>query len=626
MTGSAQTPSSSTLSLLPEKPSRSVDFTLSATVLLIPFISWGEIPWLLGPFVLLLAGVFIMVILESSREGRLRVPDSSVWIPLAMALGLSLIHLFRSPVPYSSLLFLVHLSIAVVLYYLLWLRQSVAVPVTVILVWTGILVPWTTVQVLFMGVRPPGGPFLNPNYTATVLLVCIAVALGSLMASGKGKGEMFVLLAAAILASSGLMFIGSRSAGLGMILLWTVYLIFTKGRIRWVAIAVIAMILLLPNTIRYRVTEEYKVDAHAFSRLQIWEASLRMGIDHPLIGVGPGLFYEYGPVYAFPMEELPVRYGRIARKPHNEYLKSWAEGGVIGVIALGLFLLITLRMMLLSIRQGRVGPVLAMGIVLFQALFHDITEVFALMALMSWCLAQLTPDQDRMVELRSRPGRFLPVAAGVVIVFFTVWLNLDLASRAYWFKGKRLMDGDMPGALRATKAATLLNPMLPGASRDLAQIRLMMSGQGTDEQGLNRAMATILRAQRLNRLDTVPLRLETALYVRAARAGEMKASEALAKAAGKLKDASLIEPHNALIWLSLSEIYWDLNQRSRALDLIEKALEKEPNYLQAHRTRIAWLSELDPDRVPEAQDEFAKAKERAAGYRPQGNYEEIILR
>jgi len=446
------------------------------------------------------------------------------------------------------------------------------------------------------------------------------------MPSREGKRETAVMLATAMLGSVGLMFIGSRSAGLGMVLLWLVYLIFRKGRMRWVAFAVIAMIILLPNTIRYRVTEGYKVDPHAFSRLQIWEASLKMGADHPMIGVGPTLFHEYGPVYAFPTEELPVRYGRIARKPHNEYLRSWAEGGVIGVLASGLFLFFTMSMMIPAIKEGKHGPALAAGIILYQALFHDLSEVLALMVLMSWCLAQLTPAQGRTVEVRSWPKRFLPVATGVMILCFAVWLNLDLASRTFWLTGKRLMDDDLPGALKATKAATLLNPILPGASRDLAQIRLMMSGPGTDEQESSRAMATILRAQRLNRLDTVPLRLEAALYVRAARAGEMKASEALAMAAGKLKEASLIEPHNALIWLSLSEIYWDLNQRSRALDLIEKALEKEPNYLQAHRIRISWLSKLDPGRVPEAEGELSKARERAAGYKPQSDFEEIILR
>jgi tetratricopeptide (TPR) repeat protein len=180
--------------------------------------------------------------------------------------------------------------------------------------------------------------------------------------------------------------------------------------------------------------------------------------------------------------------------------------------------------------------------------------------------------------------------------------------------------------MRSVKSATIINPLLPGAARDLARIRLMMSDQAADDQDLNRDMAAIVRAQKLNRLDTVPLRLQAALYVNAARTGGKKAPEALAIAAEKLREAMLMEPHNALILLNLSEIYWDLNQRGRALDLVESALEKEPNYLEAHRTRISWLSRFSPGKVTDAEKELEKARERTAGYRPYSSYEEIILR
>ena len=625
MTGTDLPPTSS-FGPTPEKSLTTVDVLLSAAVFLIPFISWGEIPILTGPFVLLVSVVLLAAIREGTTRGKIQILAAPVWFPLVMALGFSLLHLTRSPVPYSSLLFLAQLSVVVVFYYLLWSRKLVLPPMTIILVWTGILVLWIAIQALFMGIRPPSGPFLNPNYTATVLLVCLAMILGSLISSRAGNRETIALLTVAMLGSGSLMLIGSRSAGLGMILLWTAYLIFRKGRMRWVGILVIAMIILLPNTIRYRVTEGYKVDAHAFSRIQIWEASLRMGADHPLIGVGPNLFNEYGPVYAFPTDELPVRYGRIARKPHNEYLKSWAEGGAVGVVVLGLFLFFTLRMILPALKEEKYGPVLAAGIMFYQALFHDLTEVLALMVLMSWCLAQLTPAADRMVDVRSGPGRFLSAAAGIAILCFSLWLNLDLASRFLWLKGQHIIASDISGAMRPVKAATILNPLLPGAARDLGRIHFMASGQMTGGQELNRIMAITERAQRLNRLDTVPLRLQAAIYIKAARAGEMKASEGLATAASKLKDALVIEPHNALILLSLAEVYWDLNQRNRALDIADDALEKEPNFLQAHRTRISWFSKQDPARVAWAEDELVKAEERAAGYRVQSEYEGIILR
>jgi len=410
-----------------------------------------------------------------------------------------------------------------------------------------------------------------------------------------------------------------------MILIWLAYLVFGTGRSRLAAVLIIAALIVVPNTIRYRVTDGYKHDPHAFSRVQIWNAALKMGADHPFIGVGPNLFYEYGPFYAFAVDELPVRYGRIVRKPHNEYLRSWAEGGIIGVAITGWFLLVILRQMFQSWQNGQRGPPLAVGVVLFQACFHDITEVFALMLLLSWWLAQLVPGERSTFNVGRKAGRAI-LAAGVVILCFSLWLNLDLISRGLWLKGQRFIDSDVSSALKLTKAATLVNPLLPGAARDLGRIRLIMSEPDTDAQNLNRIMATIVRAQRLNRLDTVPLRLEAALYARAASAGEIKSSEAHTMALAKLKEASLIEPHNALILLNLSETLWDLNQRNSALGFVEDALKKEPNYMEAHRTRISYISILQPDRVAWAQGELSKARERTSGYKALSDYEEIILR
>jgi len=573
----------------------------------------------------MIAGAFLITLKGGHARGRLQIPAAPVWVPLAAVLGLSLIHVIRSPVPYSSLLFLVQVSAAITLYYLLWHRPNAVAPVTIALTWTCVLVPWIAFTVLFLGIRAPLGPFLNPNYTATVLLVCLALILGQLTRPPEGHGWKGVLLAAAVSGSIGLLLIGSRSAGLGMILLWLVYLLFGKGRLRLVSLLVIAMIVLLPSTTRYRVTEEYKVDPHAFSRLRIWKASLRMGADHPLIGVGPNLFYDYGPDYAFPMDDLPVRYGRIARKPHNEYLKSWAEGGAVGVTALGLLLVIVMRMALQALREGNTGPVLASGVLFYQAFFHDSTEVFSLMVMMAWCLAQITPGESRSVELREGWRRFLPAGLGVTVLCFSMAMGLDLAARYFWQKGAALMKSDAGLARASLLTSTRLDPLLPGAERDLARL-LLVKMEETGSPGPDRVLEALAKARRLNRRDTAPLRLEAALYIREARTGEMPASKGLAMAAARLGEAAALEPHNALIRLSQAEVYWDLNQRGRALDLVSQALEMEPNYLEALRKNVSWLSVVDPQSAQKAEAELLEARERISGYRANSDYEEIILK
>jgi tetratricopeptide (TPR) repeat protein len=434
------------------------------------------------------------------------------------------------------------------------------------------------------------------------------------------------MIAVATACTAGLMMIGSRSAGLGMILLWGAYFFLRKGPVRWVAVLAIAAIIFIPNTLSYRVTEGYKADPHAFSRIQIWRAALEMGADHPLLGAGPNLFYDLAPLYAFPTVNLPVKFGRIARKPHSEYLRAWAEGGAAGVVFLAVLLSAMLRLMITGWSRGREGPVLACFVVLYQALFHDLTEVFGLAILMIWLAGQLAPDVYRQPSGRRRRPILIMSAAGLLVAILALWMNLDLLSRTLWLKGQAVMPEDLPAARTLYERALILNPVLPGAARELARVELIMAGQKPGPREWERAESRIVRARKLNLYDSVPLRLWAALYVDIAKVRKQNAGSALEVAAFKLREASELEPHNVLIMRSLSGVLWDLGRRSEAEKLIEKALDEEPNYLEAHRTRIEYLNITDPEAAQAATAELERARERVAGYRPYSSYEETIIR
>lgn len=63
-------------------------------------------------------------------------------------------------------------------------------------------------------------------------------------------------------------------------------------------------------------------DASASSRLEIWEGGLKMLADHPLLGVGPGNFYQYIGSYQ------PLHPGRDA---HNTLVRCAGELGLVGL-------------------------------------------------------------------------------------------------------------------------------------------------------------------------------------------------------------------------------------------------------------------------------------------------------
>ncbi len=227
---------------------------------------------------------------------------------------------------------------------------------------------------------------------------------------------------------------------------------------------------------------------------------------------------------------------------------------------------------------------------------------------------------------RRQRYRVLLAAVGLLVLVSSLWLSLDVVSRVSWQRGQRLVGSDLNGALLATQRAVTLNPLLPGAARDHAKIHLMMSRQFPGAEATARAQRSIIRARTLNRLDSVPLRLHAAFYVDMASRDEGLGEKALDAAEEMLLEASRLEPYNALIPLILSGIYQDQGRWSEALTLVNRSLALEPNYLEAHRTRIAYLSQLGGGKVEDARRELDAARKRAAAYRPVGDYEEIILR
>jgi O-antigen ligase len=102
-----------------------------------------------------------------------------------------------------------------------------------------------------------------------------------------------------------------------------------KGR-RWflAALGVAILLVVLSPGMRFRFGNLWgralnpKVD---ISRIYIWKTSWQMGLQRPLIGVGPGNFEtEYARVKDWPE-------ARVLTHAHNEYLHEWATSGLLGI-------------------------------------------------------------------------------------------------------------------------------------------------------------------------------------------------------------------------------------------------------------------------------------------------------
>ena len=118
------------------------------------------------------------------------------------------------------------------------------------------------------------------------------------------------------------------------------------------AVAAIALVLVLGIGLATRVERLSSIGdplgGTMALRLQLWGAALRMGLDHPLFGVGPDGF-----LYAYPAYREGVAWKEpFVSHPHNLVLDYWLRAGIMGVAALGWLLAAWGRGVWLLMRKG----------------------------------------------------------------------------------------------------------------------------------------------------------------------------------------------------------------------------------------------------------------------------------
>jgi O-antigen ligase len=198
------------------------------------------------------------------------------------------------------------------------------------------------------------GPIGEKNRYAQIMLML--VPLGVFWAfSSKSRLVKLAALGAAAAASFGVALTFSRGAAVGFALVLVI--MFALGYIKayqvgLVAVAAAALLLVFPTygsrigslvdltTSAASDSSAVTADGAILSRATEGLTALLVFADHPLIGVGPGLFPEYYPLYA---DQVGIRVLNQDRQAHNLYLHIAAENGILGLAAFLGILGLTLR-------------------------------------------------------------------------------------------------------------------------------------------------------------------------------------------------------------------------------------------------------------------------------------------
>jgi hypothetical protein len=149
-----------------------------------------------------------------------------------------------------------------------------------------------------------------------------------------------------------------------------------------------------------------------FLRVQLWRSALHMGLDHPLLGVGPDNFlYAYRSGYLLPQAWQEPNLNH----PHNLFLDWWTRLGLPGLL-LGLTWLALGTWSVLRWLRGGPSRALALGVLaaVVGGLAHGLIDVsYALPDLMLvWVfLFGLVPRPDHPAAATDAPAADAPAAS-----------------------------------------------------------------------------------------------------------------------------------------------------------------------------------------------------------------------
>ncbi len=219
------------------------------------------------------------------------------------------------------------------------------------LAFSGVLVAIQTIVKKILGHTEIDGRVVglfgySPNYTALFLAPITVVAIGFSFQSLKARKyyQLASLWVLVILNLAAIYFSGSRGgfltiiAGLGVFLIAN-YWQWIRGRISAkiiIAILIIAAVYTAWSVFRPDFSVSPTAGRVATSdnvRWQIWQQSLKLGAQHPLVGVGLGNFQNAFGQATKNIANFPEFITPLALTPHNIFLMFWLSTGLLGLIA-----------------------------------------------------------------------------------------------------------------------------------------------------------------------------------------------------------------------------------------------------------------------------------------------------
>lgn len=467
--------------------------------------------------------------------------------------------------------------------------------------------------------------FVNENNFACFLLFGINIGLSFVLFFrndeehfSKKQVRIQKIAVSVLLAGLTIILLAIRSRGAAVSLAGTGLFLTTlrKKKLGFVFLILFCLLIFLPFSGGSMFQRLSKMDdPFAYQRVGIWKSSIKMAVDHPILGVGPGMFKYYGNAYNFPVEHLIARYGKYLNVAHSDLLQIATELGVIGLI---LFLGGVCRIGYYSVKQLRKHPpawqivAASTGIlgILIQGLFSNILlspAIAMIMVLLSIILV------DGAKYNYQKPLRFQTSwrwYAGLLIVFLYILvpvIGYPFLGHLYFLKYQKFMkERNIPKAVEYLQTAIDYVPINPNYHYSLGVLYLKAFQNFPNLDAFYEAYNALNEAIRYNPRDEdfyeSLATLHREIFYRKLRT-KPTAENALREYHRALK----YNPYNPFLRVSMATLHADLGEFDEALTLLRQAVTMEPNFVGGYQMLGKMLSHLQ--RQKEAEEAFQRAEE-----------------
>jgi O-antigen ligase len=444
----------------------------------------------------------------------------------------------------------------------------------------------------------------NGDYFATYLLLGVAASL-AIAVFGTRRNFRVAAAASAALLIFGIVQTESRGATLAVVIMAVLAAVRAGQRIPrqvWLVAGLASLIIVImfsPGLIR-KFLLHGEADPYNYARPQIWLSSLRIIGQNPILGTGFGQFFTVSKRFAFPMDGQVARYMVRISMAHSEYLQHIAELGI--PTAALLFLLLSYLVYLAWKRAPVVWPeyrcfheagiLMATGVGAHALVDNCWTIPVTASALVILSLSDLLPlgETKRNHEWGAVGPALATVAVALVYVHSIVIPGLGFY---YNDKGHQAYEKfDLSNAERYHLKAIGFVHDNPLFFDNLGVVYLDKAIQTKDAKLLDLARLYFRRA-----INVSPQSLDPHVHMEAALIPSLTGNPEHDKATyNQIVENDLellrIDPYIPFSRKNLANALYQLGERERAFQELQKAIDYEPNYVAGYLQFATWYNDL----------------------------------